>query len=77
MTDEESSEKIAHILKSDSDDGQAAKSHLAAGRPIYYCDDAHQNGVIRKWPDGRRELLTVGEAGTFILVKVLPTQEAT
>jgi len=71
VTDEEFSEKIASILESDSDDGQAAKSHLAAGRPIYNYDDVHQNGVIRKWPDGRRELVTVDEAGTFIFIKVL------
>lgn len=68
MTDDEFSEKIAHILESDTDDGQAAKSHLAAGRPIYYCDDAYPNYMIRKWPDGRRELVTRTSMGEILVV---------
>lgn len=68
MTDDDFSEKIARILESDSDDGQAAKSHLAAGRPIYYCDDAYPNYMVRKWPDGRRELVTRTSMGEILVV---------
>lgn len=40
------------------DDGAAAKEHLAAGRAIYYCDDDTPVGlVIKRYPDGRRELV--------------------
>lgn len=46
-----------------NDDGAAAKEHLAAGRPIYYCDDKYPTEMVRKWPDGRRELVQVDETG--------------
>lgn len=65
MNDEEFFEKIARVLEADSDDGQAAKSHLAAGRPIYYCEDAYPDYMIRKWPDGRRELVTIDAMGNI------------
>ena len=69
MTDEEFSEKIMRILESDSDDDQAAKSHLAAGRSIYYCKDDYPDGMIREWPDGRRELVAIALDGTITIVK--------
>lgn len=71
MTDDEFSEEIARILESDSDDGQAAKSHLAAGRAIYYCEDAYPNYVIRKWPDGKRELVTLNSLNEISVVTPL------
>jgi len=54
-----------------NDDGAAAKEHLAAGRPIYYCDDKYPDRMIRKWPDGRRELVQVDEAGTATVLMPL------
>lgn len=41
-----------------NDDGSEAKRHLAAGNPIYYCDpDTPEHLVIKKFPDGRRQLV--------------------
>lgn len=55
----------------DDDDGQAAKSHLKAGRPIYYCDDLYPDEFVRKWPDGRRELVSVDDAGNITAIRPL------
>lgn len=46
-----------------NDDGAAVKRHLAAGRPIYCCDNGFPDAMVREWPDGRRELVSVGVAG--------------
>ncbi|PRP70937.1 hypothetical protein BUE93_09390 [Chromobacterium amazonense] len=54
-----------------NDDGQAAKMHLSAGRPIYYCDDRYPDDFIRKWPDGRRELVGVDGAGNVSAIRPL------
>lgn len=53
------------------DNGQAAAAHLSAGRPIYYCDDRYPDDFIRKWPDGRRELVAVDGAGNISLIRPL------
>jgi hypothetical protein len=46
------------------EDGSAAREHLAAGFPIYYSDDGTPVGaVIKKYPDGRRELVRFDENG--------------
>ncbi|GAA4249968.1 hypothetical protein [Azospirillum formosense] len=38
--------------------GEAAREHLAAGQPIYIANDqTPANHVIRRYPDGRQELL--------------------
>ena len=54
-----------------NDDGAAAKAHLAAGRPIHYCDDLYPNDYIREWPDGRRELVAVDEKGAVSVIRPL------
>lgn len=54
-----------------NDDGAAAKAHLAAGRPIYYCEDRYPDAMVRKWPDGRRELVNVDAAGNATLIGTL------
>jgi hypothetical protein len=41
----------------DSDTGEAARAHLAAGRPIYYGDPAYPDHVVKEYPDGRRQLV--------------------
>ena len=47
-----------------NDDGAAAKEHLAAGRPIYYRErDTPADLVIKKFPDGHRQLVSF-ENGT-------------
>ncbi len=66
MTEDESDQLWEEIGR--DDDGAAAKSHLAAGRPIYYCDDAYPNYMIRKWPDGRRELVTLTSMAEILVV---------
>ncbi|CCD29355.1 conserved hypothetical protein [Candidatus Glomeribacter gigasporarum BEG34] len=54
-----------------NDDGQAAQSHLSAGRPIYYCDDRYPDDFIREWPDGRRELISVDDTGKISVIRSL------
>lgn len=40
------------------EDDSAAREHLAAGQPIYYCeDDTPDRYVIKEYPDGRKELV--------------------
>lgn len=51
------------------DDGAAAKSHLAAGRPIYYCPDDFSDDIVREWPDGRKDLVQVSDAGDITYVR--------
>ena len=53
------------------DDDQAARSHLAAGRPIHYCDDRYPDAIVREWPDGRRELVAVDDDGHVRVVRSL------
>ncbi|MCE1183901.1 MAG: hypothetical protein LWW81_16590 [Rhodocyclales bacterium] len=53
------------------DDGQAAKQHLAAGRPIYYGDDQYPEGLIRKYPDGHKQLVSVSEDGEIRVIRNL------
>lgn len=53
------------------DDGQAAKQHLAAGRPIYYGDARYPNGLVKKYPDGRRQLVAVSADGTITVLRDL------
>lgn len=42
-----------------NDDGLAAKQHLAAGRAIYYADDRYREGLVKKFPDGRKQLVAI------------------
>lgn len=42
------------------EDGSEAVAVLAAGQPIYYCEDDTPSGcLIKQYPDGRRELVDV------------------
>lgn len=53
------------------DDEQAAQSHLAAGRPVHYCDDRYPDAIMREWPDGRRELVVVDGDGHVRVLRSL------
>ena len=54
------------------DDGAAAQSHLAAGRPIYYLEPATPpDAVIKEYPGGRRTLVSFDRAGKETLVSEL------
>jgi len=57
---------IALALDADDDDGEAARSHLAAGRWIAYVDEAYPDELIREWPDGRREFVSVDGQGQIV-----------
>ena len=46
----------------------AAREHLAAGRPIYYWEEDTPDGLaIKKYPDGRRELVRQGRGGDEVV----------
>ncbi len=50
---------------------RAVREHFAAGRAIYYWEDDTPRGhAIRKYPDGRRELVR-REAGKVVVVRPL------
>jgi len=50
------------------DDGAEAARRLAAGNPIYFCDpDTPENLVIKQYPDGRRELVSLGVDGEKVV----------
>ena len=52
-----------------SDDGQAARQHLAAGRPIYYGDARFPEGLVKKYPDGRKQLVSVSADGEVSVIR--------
>jgi hypothetical protein len=54
-----------------NDDGQAAKQHLAAGRPIYYGDARYPGQVMKEFPDGRKQLVAVSDKGEISVIRDL------
>lgn len=54
------------------DDGQAAQAHLDAGKPIYYCEKKYPDEMVRKWPDGHLELVTVTYDGSISRTRPYP-----
>lgn len=54
-----------------NDDGQAAKEHLAAGRPIYYGDDRYPEELIKEYPDGHKQLVVVSAEGKVTVIRDL------
>lgn len=52
-----------------SDDGLAARQHLAAGRAIYYGDAQYPEGLAKKFPDGRRQLVSVSAKGDISVIR--------
>ena len=52
-----------------SDDGQAAQQHLDAGRPIYYGDACFPEGLVKKYPDGRKQLVSVSADGKVSVIR--------
>ncbi|WP_244110455.1 hypothetical protein [Burkholderia ambifaria] len=50
------------------DDGEAAKSHLDAGHPVYIHDASTPKGLVTKiWPDGKREHVKFGTQGEIAI----------
>lgn len=54
-----------------NDDGQAAQRHLAAGRAIYYGDANYPEGLVKKFPDGRKQLVSVSTDGKVSVIRDL------
>lgn len=54
-----------------NDDGAASKAHLAAGRPVTYRARQFPDAIMRKWPDGRRELVDVDDEGNVTILRAL------
>lgn len=46
-------------------DDAAARAHHAAGRPIYV-GSGREDRIVRIWPDGRREAVTVDDNGHIV-----------
>ena len=56
----------------DSDTGEAAKAHLAAGRPIYYEDPEYPNQIVKEYPEGKRQIVDFDmSTGEEILIREL------
>lgn len=56
----------------DSDTGEAAREHLAAGRPIYYMDPAYPDAIVKEYPDGNRCVVRFDrQSGTETFVQAL------
>lgn len=50
----------AEVAELGRESGEAAQAHLDAGRAVPYLDDDTPPGhVMRRYPDGRRELVRV------------------
>ena len=64
-----SSEELEKAIT--EDDGLAAQQHLDAGHPIYYGDEAFPEGFIKKYPDGRKQLVTISEDGKVSVIRDL------
>ena len=55
------------------DNGAAAREHLAAGRPIYYCEDTTPEGIsIKEFPDGHRQLVRFDAEGEHVIRTIAP-----
>jgi hypothetical protein len=63
------SSRIEEVLA--NDDGLAAREHLAAGYPIYYGDDRYPDDIIKEYPDGRQQLVTVTSTGQIVIIRDL------
>ena len=51
------------------DEGLAAQQHIAAGRPIYYGDAQYPEGLVKKYPDGRKQLVSIGADNTVSVIR--------
>ena len=51
------------------DDGLAAKQHLAAGLAIYYGDEKYPGAIVKQYPNGRKQLVSVGKDGQISVIR--------
>ena len=61
----------AFVTGLSNDDGRAALSHLKAGRPVYISDPEYPDQIIRLYPGGQREIVTIDEQSQFHVVLTL------
>ncbi len=54
-----------------NDDGVAAKTHLEEGQPIYYGDERYPDDVVKKFPDGRKLLISMSRTGQETVIREL------
>jgi len=66
--DDEVSAQILRDIESADGDDSAARAVLAAGLPIYICeDDTPEDLQIKEYPDGRRELVRFHREGDEVI----------
>ena len=58
---------LAEIQLDDSE----ARRHLAAGRPVYISDPRWPGKATRLHPDGRRDIMVLGEHGELLVGETL------
>lgn len=61
-------EELLRKIDKGADSDRAAREHLAAGFPIYYREASTPADLqIKKYPDGRRELVRFNRAGDEVI----------
>lgn len=58
----------AFVKQAAEGDDSAAREHLAAGRSIVYEADDLGGRMVREWPDGRREFISIADDGTVNVI---------
>lgn len=53
------------------EDGRASRMHLDAGNPIYYGDERYPDNAIKKFPDGRKFLISMSQNGQETVIMEL------
>ncbi len=68
MTEAEERRFVAAFTQAlEADKGDEAKRHLTAGRAIYCGDSRFKDAVVKKYPDGRRELVRFKDGEEFFV----------
>ncbi|MBK4737825.1 hypothetical protein [Noviherbaspirillum pedocola] len=57
-------------------DGEVARADMAPGDPVYYCEDAYPDEMVREWADGRKELVRVSFEGKVVRARPYPKDTA-
>jgi len=68
LAEQDFSDQLWEELEDMDGDDSAAREHLAAGFPIYYCESSTPSGLqIKEYPDGHRELVRFSRQGDEII----------